>query len=132
MIVDASAIVAVMLREPDGDALFECLLSSPSRLTHAVSSYEASLAVARVKQRSPTFSRREVEDFCRHVGMGTIAIGPGEASAALDAFERFGKGRHPAGLNMGDCLSYACAKLRGMPLLYRGDDFARTDIATPG
>ncbi len=129
MIVDASAIVAIMLSETEADALFERLLKSPDRATHALSIYEASLAVARIKQRPVSFGRSEVETFCADTGLRVLEIGPAETSAALDAFARYGKGRHAAALNMGDCFSYACARLRGMPLLYKGEDFALTNLA---
>ena len=61
-------------------------------------------------------------------GIRTIEIGPAEALAALDAYARFGKGRHPARLNMGDCFAYACARIHNAPLLFKGEDFARTDV----
>lgn len=126
--IDASAIVAIMLGEAESGDLFERLLASPRRFTHPVSIYEAALAVSRVKQRPAWFGREQVEIFRDGAGLECIAIGMAETSAALDAFERYGKGRHPAGLNMGDCFSYACARLRAMPLLYKGEDFAGTDI----
>ncbi len=74
-------------------------------------------------------ARREVDNFLRLAHVGIIAIGPDEMARALDAFNRFGKGRHPAQLNMGDCFAYACAKTHGVPLLFKGDDFSQTDIA---
>lgn len=94
-------------------------------MTHAISVHEASLAVARVKVRAPSFGLREVEEFC---WQATPPHRSAETSAALDAFARYGEGRHSAGLNMGDCFSYARARLRGTRLLYNGEDFALTDI----
>ncbi len=69
-----------------------------------------------------------VEDFLALIGVRVEAV-PAEARAmAIDAFERFGEGRHPAALNFGDCFAYACARRFGVPLLYKGDDFPQTDI----
>lgn len=129
MIVDASAMVAIMHREAGSDGLLDRLLAARQRFTHPVSIYEASLAIARLKGGEPGFGRSEVDDFCADVALGSIDLGPREAAAALEAFSRYGRGRHPAALNMGDCFSYACAKLKGVPLLYKGHDFARTDLA---
>ncbi|HEV2363447.1 MAG TPA: type II toxin-antitoxin system VapC family toxin [Caulobacteraceae bacterium] len=69
-----------------------------------------------------------VARFLAAAEIETAAIGPAERDLALQAMERFGKGRHPAQLNMGDCLAYACARARGLRLLFKGNDFARTDI----
>lgn len=132
MIVDASAIVAIMRAEPDADPLLKTLLAESRRSTHAVSVYEAVLAIARLSGDTVSASQMVVSDFLKGLSFAVIEIGPDETSAALAAFERYGKGRHPAALNMGDCFSYACAKLRDVPLLYKGSDFARTDLAAPG
>lgn len=131
MILDASAIVAIMRREPEAGALAIRLTEAPRRGTHGISVYEATLAVARLSGAPVAEAEAVVADFLEDMAVVVHPIGPAEAAAALDAFARYGKGRHPAALNMGDCFSYACAKLRGMPLLYKGDDFALTDIAPP-
>ena len=128
MIIDASAIVAIMANEPEATALLTPLMRATVRSTHSVSAYEAVLAIARKSGDSVAAARDVVFDFQRQLGIDTLPIGPAETNAALDAFARFGKDRHPAALNMGDCFSYACARLRGMPLLYKGEDFAKTDI----
>lgn len=129
MIVDASAIVAIMAGEPRGPQLATRLTASPSRMTHPVSVYEATLAIARITKASIDTAREVVRDFLTDLEIVVLDLGPAETVAALDAFARYGKGRHPAKLNMGDCFSYACARVRGMPLLYKGGDFARTDLA---
>lgn len=129
MIVDASALVAILRREPEAPALIDRLAAASSRLTHPVSIYEATLAVARLTDGDLSAATRVMSDLLNDVEIGLVQIGPLESAAALDAFARYGKGRHPAQLNMGDCFSYACARTRGMPLLYKGDDFARTDLA---
>jgi ribonuclease VapC len=74
-------------------------------------------------------ARRQVDRFLRLAGVRIVEIGDDELARALDAFDRYGKGRHPARLNMGDCFAYACAKTQGVPLLFKGDDFGQTDIA---
>jgi ribonuclease VapC len=71
---------------------------------------------------------REVEAYIRPLEIEVIAIAPTMVAAAVEAYQRFGKGRHPAGLNFGDCFAYACARHLDMPLLFKGDDFSRTDI----
>ena len=129
MMVDASALVAIVLDEPDAETLALRLQEAPIRLTHPVAIYQASMAVARARREAEAQSRRDVLLFLREAGVVIATLGEAEASAALDAFARYGKGHHPAKLNMGDCFSYAVAKVRGVPLLYKGDDFARTDLA---
>ena len=129
MMVDASAIVAILLDEPDARRLAERLEGSPTRLTHPVSVYEAALAVAREWRSTVEDGLEDVAAFLQQSEADVVSIGSAETRAALSAFALYGKGRHAARLNMGDCFSYACAKLRGMPLLYKGDDFAQTDLA---
>ena len=75
------------------------------------------------------FAHQDVVNFIAARRIAIVPIGDQEADAALDAHRRFGKERHPARLNMGDCFAYACAKTNGAALLYKGDDFARTDLA---
>ena len=129
MLVDASAIVAILLREPEADLLLERLDQSVRRATHPISVYEAASAVARRKEATIADAYTEVASFVAATQLDTLAIMTPETIAALEAFARYGKGRHPAKLNMADCFSYAVAKLRGMPLLYKGDDFSQTDLA---
>lgn len=129
MIVDASAIVAILGREPEADRLSTRLRAAPRRSTHPISIYEAVLAVERLTRGTADRARALVDDFMSDLDVEVLGIGSAEAAAATDAFARYGKGRHPASLNMGDCFSYAVAKLRGAPLLYKGDDFALTDLA---
>lgn len=131
MIVDASALVGILAREPEAPDLVRELENARSRMTHPVSVYEAAIAVARVSGASLGAGRRLVADLLSDTDIDLVAIGPAESVAALDAHARYGKGRHPAALNMGDCFSYACASVRGVPLLYKGDDFALTDLRRP-
>ena len=128
MFVDASAIVAILAREPEADELRARLEAAPQRATSALAVYEATLAIARTHGWTVIEAELFVSRFLAMTEIVHIAIGEREGAIALEAFHRFGKGRHPAGLNMGDCFAYACARQLGVPLLYKGDDFSRTDI----
>lgn len=129
--VDASALVSILTREEDAENLERELLSTKGRFTSAVAVYEAVLAVARRKVASLTTVEADVAEFLNDSNIRIVTIGPAEAGIALEAHARFGKGRHAAGLNMGDCFAYACARTHGAALLYKGDDFALTDAARP-
>ena len=129
MFVDASALCAVLLSEPDGAALDTIIALSPRKQTSAVAVFETVLAVARSMGGDVSMARRDVGDYLAVSDIELVSIGEDEMTRALDAFDRFGKGRHPARLNMGDCFAYACAKTRGVPLLFKGDDFSQTDVA---
>ena len=128
MFIDASAIVAMMTNESDAGSLSARLMSSASRMTSAMALWEASVAYGRISGLEPRTALREVEAYIRPLEIDVIAIDASATAAAVDAYQRFGKGRHPAGLNFGDCFAYACARQRAVPLLYKGDDFSQTDI----
>jgi ribonuclease VapC len=128
MFVDASALVAILAREPDASALQRRLELAEHRFTSALAVYETGVALARLQDVSATIALNSVE---RLLDFATIRIVPITAEIgriALDTFARFGRGHHPARLNMGDCFAYACARSLGVPLLCKGDDFAQTDI----
>lgn len=129
MFVDASAMVAMLTDEPEGDRLARILERAQSRITSAIAIYETAARLMSKSSLSGEEARKTVADFLTAVGIGVVAIGEREAEIALHAFERFGKRRHPAALNMGDCFAYACARAHGAPLLFIGDDFSQTDIA---
>lgn len=128
MFVDASALCAILLEEPDGDELALKLAAAPYRMTSAVAVFETVRALVRVVDMDVPSARRAVMRFLDAAEIGAVEIGDAEREAALDAMDRFGKGRHPARLNMGDCFSYACARTHAAPLLFKGDDFGQTDI----
>ncbi|MEO8714392.1 MAG: type II toxin-antitoxin system VapC family toxin [Acetobacteraceae bacterium] len=133
MFVDASAIVAILTREPDAGALADLLESAPTPITSPIAVFEAALGLCRKRHASVEEARRDVEDFLGTARVELVAITVAEAAAALDAFARYGKGRgHPARLNMGDCFAYAVAKAHRTSLLFKGDDFDKTDIGAPG
>ena len=129
MFVDASAILAILNREEEAATIADALDRSPSRITSPIAMYEATLGLCRTTRVSVEEAATDVAEFLQMAAIDCIAITQEDAQAALVAFARYGKGRgHPARLNMGDCFAYAAARTRGMPLLYKGNDFARTDI----
>ena len=126
--VDASALVAIIARESGWEALEAKLRSATSPRTSPIARYEAILAAARLKDGDLTHAEQLVNDLGRTHRIATVSITPEIGHAALAAFDRFGTGRHRASLNMGDCFSYACAKIHRVALLCKGDDFIHTDI----
>jgi ribonuclease VapC len=130
MFVDASAIVAILTREPEADALADRLDAASGCITSAIAVFEAALAICRKHRASVAEARDDVREFLDIGHIDLLAIAPADGDTALEAFARYGKGRnHPAQLNLGDCFAYAMAKNRGVPLLFKGDDFDKTDIA---
>jgi ribonuclease VapC len=129
MFVDASALVAILTTEADAQALTERLDDAEVRSTSAIAVFEAATALARKRAYTVAEAQARVMRFLTEAQISIVAMGAAEAEAAIVAFDRYGKGRHPAALNMGDCFAYACAKTLKAPLLYKGDDFARTDLA---
>ncbi|MCQ4630085.1 type II toxin-antitoxin system VapC family toxin [Shinella sp. CPCC 100929] len=130
MFVDASAIVAMMTNESDAASLSARLMTAISRATSPMALWEASVAYSRISGVEPKAALREVEAYIRPLEIEVIAISSLATAAAVEAYHRYGKGRHPAGLNFGDCFAYACARHLNVPLLYKGDDFSQTDIET--
>ena len=128
MFVDASALVAMVAAEEDAPEMFSRLEKSRTRFTSPLAVWEASVAAARVLKRSPKAAEGEVEGLLALMEIEVVAVPASAGSGAIDAFERYGKCRHNAGLNFGDCFAYACARHFGMPLLCKGGDFALTDI----
>ncbi|MCJ2084780.1 type II toxin-antitoxin system VapC family toxin [Methylobacterium sp. E-005] len=128
MFIDASAIVAIVACEPGHRPLLDRLRDGPVRLTSGVAIYEAARAIARLKSVPPGVAEAIVDDFLDATGVTRVPIAAAEARHAIAAHARYGKGRHPARLNLGDCFAYACARVHGVPLLYIGDDFPQTDI----
>ena len=128
MFLDASAIIAIIARESDATALAGRLRQANEVHTSPIAIYEAVLGLARVGNTSIQEAEAVLERFLEEVQAQTISISAEVGRSAIAAFARFGKGHHPAGLNMGDCFSYACARELDIPLLFKGDDFPLTDI----
>jgi ribonuclease VapC len=126
--LDASAILAIIAREPEADSLRERLGKADTVHVSPIVIYETVLGLARIGRLSISEATGLLDRFLAQVRAKPMAIGSETGRDALDAFERFGKGRHPARLNMGDCFAYACARALDVPLLCKGDDFSRTDI----
>lgn len=129
MFIDASALCSVLLSEKDADHYDARIAAAAMPLTSAVSVFETVLAVARALDGDVAGARRAVREYLEASSVVVVSVGEAEVARALDAFDRYGKGRHPARLNMGDCFAYACARTHGVPLLFKGDDFRQTDIA---
>jgi ribonuclease VapC len=133
MFVDASAIVAILTREPDADALANRLELATQPITSAIAVFEAAASLCRKRHASIEEAQTDIADFLHTARVELVPIAADEASFALSAFSRYGKGRgHPAQLNMGDCFAYAVAKTHATTLLFKSDDFSKTDIAPVG
>lgn len=129
MFVDASALVAMLLAEEDADRLIGRLLAADRRLTSPIAIYETVLAVMRENRLSRVVAEQNVRELLADTGIEIVPISAEMGRVALDAFDRYGKGRgHPARLNLGDCFAYGAAVTLGVPLLYKGDDFTQTDL----
>jgi ribonuclease VapC len=127
LIVDTSALLAIVFAEPGYEVLVRRLTEADGAAMGAPSVTEASLVLfARLGSKSHGLMERLLAEFRIEV----IPYSDVHVSAATEAFRRFGKGRHRASLNFGDCMAYAIAKLADAPLLYVGDDFSHTDIAS--
>jgi ribonuclease VapC len=125
MIIDSSAIVAILLRESEADAMADAMEEAPIRRISAVNYVEAAVVID--SRRDPILSRG-LDDLLHQTQTIIEAVTPGQARLAREAYRDFGKGRHRAGLNLGDCFSYALAKEKTEPLLFKGSDFRRTDV----
>lgn len=129
MFVDASAMVAILTREPEADILADRLELAPQPFTSPIAVFEAVAGLCRKRHASVEEARADLSEFLKAAGVRVVAITAGDGEAALLAFSRYGKGRgHPAQLNMGDCFAYAVAVTRGATLLFKGADFSQTDI----
>ncbi|KQM36104.1 twitching motility protein PilT [Sphingomonas sp. Leaf10] len=126
--VDASAFVAMIAGEADGEQLMERLMQDADPIWSAMTEWETVVALCRSYHYPIERARQEVQDTAHAAVLRRVEIGSDESRIALDTYHRYGKGRHPAKLNMGDCFAYACAHTNNATLLYKGDDFARTDL----
>jgi len=127
MVIDTSAVVAILFGEPEAEPFADAIEKDPTRLISAGSALEISLVI---ETEFGEQGGRELDLLLLKAGIETIPFTVEQLIVARHAYRAFGKGRHPAGLNFGDCFSYALSKTSGEPLLYKGDDFAQTDVAT--
>jgi ribonuclease VapC len=125
MVIDTSAIVAILFDEPDQRRYDEAIEAAGVRLLSAVTRVELSFVIEGRKREA---GRERLERFFRLTGTEIVAVTLQQAEIAIDAFRRFGRGRHRAALNIGDCFSYALAVATDDTLLFKGDDFTHTDI----
>ena len=125
MVIDTSAILAILLDEPERRAFNEAIEAAESRVLSTATFVEISMVI---ESRYGAEGLRDLDVFLERAGVELAAVDSEQAHVARRAFSRFGKGRHPAGLNYGDCFSYALATVLGEPLLYKGEDFRHTDI----
>jgi ribonuclease VapC len=125
MVVDTSAILAILQEEPEAADYAQLIEDDPAPLISAASAFEAGIVL--ISRHGPE-ARRDLQDVIAQGGMQIEPVTVEQAERALDAYQRFGKGRHSAGLNFGDCFAYALAKAMGQPLLFKGNDFSQTDI----
>ena len=124
MVIDTSAIVAIALNEPDAAELEVRIADDPVRLISAATVLEATIVL---ETRLGDAGGREFDLWLLKIGAEIVPVDAEQADVARRAWRRFGKGRHAAALNYGDCFSYALALTRGEPLLFKGEDFAMTD-----
>ena len=129
MVIDASTLTAILLSEPEAGHFLDVLDASAETLAISpVSVFETVAAVVRVTGCPVVEARVSVSAALKDYGITITEISIEAGEEAITAFDRFGKGRHPAQLNMGDCYSYALAKTLRAPILFKGDDFSRTDF----
>ena len=126
MILDASAILAVILAEPGHERVLGEMSEATLVAVGAPTLVETAMVLSSRLRRD---ARPLLNEFLREADAEVIPFGQDHYEVALDAFQRYGKGRHPAALNFGDCLAYAIARLAGLPLLFTGEDFSKTDLA---
>lgn len=124
LVIDTSAVVACLTGEAERTIFVDHLQLAQVRVISSINLLETRLVIAFGKRLPASF----VDDFIADYRVDIVPFDEALANLAFEAYRRFGKGRHPARLNMGDCAAYALAKARGWPLLSKGDDFAQTDI----
>jgi ribonuclease VapC len=130
MFVDTSALISILSGEQDAADFANRIERSPIRLTSALVILESAMRLSTMLAIEPTEVEVAIEKLLLEAKIEIMPIDAAAGKLAVQAFETCGKGRgHPAQLNRADCLSYACAKSRGVPILYKGNDFGRTDLA---
>ena len=127
MVIDTSALLAILQDEPERRSFNEAIEAAESRVMSVANYVEVSIVV---ESRHGAEGLRELDRFVDRAGIELVGVDVGQGKMARDAFSRFGKGRHPAALNFGDCFAYALARILAQPLLFKGNDFSKTDLAT--
>jgi ribonuclease VapC len=129
MVIDTSALLAILLDEEERRYFNEAIEAAGSRVISVASFVEVSIVI---ESRFGAEGLQVLDLFLDRAGIELAAVDSEQGKLARRAFSRFGKGRHSAGLNFGDCFSYALAVSRGEPLLYKGGDFSQTDVVREG
>ena len=125
MVIDSSALMAILRGEPEERAFRHAIRTAAIRLLGAATRVESGI-VALGRRGEPGLE--QLQTLIERLELDVVPLSNDHAKLAVDAFRRFGKGRHPAALNFGDCFSYALARATGEPLLFKGDDFSQTDV----
>lgn len=124
-VIDASALLAILQGEPERESLLDRIGADPAPVVSPVNLLEAHMLM---RSRRGEVGVAKLDEFVVVAGIKVAAIDAAQAAAAREAFDRFGKGRHPASLNLADCFAYALSKTLGEPLLFKGRDFEATDV----
>lgn len=133
MFVDTSAIVAIFAAEPEANSYRDRIIADQSSFTSPLVVLEAVMVLSSRLDAEPTVVLERLLSFFTETGVAIASIEAEHAALAVEAFAVYGKGRgHPAQLNLADCLTYACAQRSGLPILYKGSDFALTDAKLSG
>jgi len=125
MIIDTSALVAILDQEPEAERIARTLASTPERMLSAASLVEIGIVM---QARHGDDGARDLDLLLAKLRVEIVAFTARQAEIACKAFRRYGSGRHNANLNFGDCFAYALAKDQSAPLLFKGDDFSQTDV----
>jgi ribonuclease VapC len=125
MVLDTSALLAILMAEPEAEGFAVAIEHDPIRLVSAGSMLETAIVV---ESRRGDAGGRELDLLLFKAGISLTPVDAEQVEVARQAFRLFGKGRHPAGLNFGDCFAYALSRVSGQPLLFKGDHFAQTDV----
>lgn len=125
MVIDTSTLLAIFLAEPERKRFLDLIVESPRRLISAANALETGIVL---EARRGEAAGREFDLFVVRANLDVVSVDAEQVEIARSAWRKYGKGRHPAALNFGDCFAYALAKSSGEPLLAKGADFARTDV----
>ena len=125
MVVDTSALIAILFGEPETESLVKALVNDPKKMIGAFNMLESAIVVEAKKGEA---GGRELDLLVHRARIEIIPLNGDQVELALAVWRKYGKGNHPAGLNIGDCCAYALAKYSGEPLLFKGKDFSQTDI----
>jgi ribonuclease VapC len=125
MVVDTSALIAILFGEPETESFVQALVNDPKKMISAFNILESAIVVEAKKGEA---GGRELDLLVHRARIEIIPLNGDQVELALAAWRKYGRGNHPAGLNIGDCCAYALAKYSGEPLLFKGKDFSQTDI----